>query len=129
MKIDKLLKRFMKDSGLFGSAASRETISFLDDFEEALMPFNSFRWDTTEQGHNYWYSKSMYWILYLTNNMDDIDEDEKKKYEISNDTIRTCLYDLLNFYCLEGAKEEDLVKIEPFKEVKALYEKLSKTNG
>jgi hypothetical protein len=92
------------------------------------MPFNSFRWDTTEQGHNYWYSKSMYWILYLANNMDDIDEDEKKKYEINNDTIRTCLHDLLNFYCLEGAKEEDLANIEPFKEVKALYEELSKTN-
>lgn len=125
MKIDKLLKRFMKDNGVFGSSASRETISFLYDFEEAMMPFNSFRWDSTEQGHNYWYSKSMQWVLFLYDNLNAVDEEDKKKYTIDEVAIKYCLYDLINFYCIEGSKVEDLEKIEPFKDVQSLYNKLS----
>jgi len=125
MKVDKLLKRFMKENNIFGNNESKEILTFLDDYEEAILPFNSFRWDTTGQGHDYWYDKTMKWVLHLYDNLEYIDEDDKKRFNITPNTIKDEMYELIKFYCLEGAKEEDLMKNDSYKALKEKYDELS----
>ena len=126
MKIDKLLKRFMKESGIYGTPTSKDTLMFLDDYDEALLPFNSFRWDTTEQGHNYWYQKTMEWVLYIYDNVDGIDEEDKTKYNITEHSIMETLFELMKFYCLDNVSEEELMKMDAYKKVSELYDELKK---
>lgn len=126
MKIDKLLKRFMKESGIYGTPTSKDTLMFLDDYDEALLPFNSFRWDTTEQGHNYWYQKTMEWVLYIYDNVDGIDEEDKAKYNITEHSIMETLFELMKFYCLDNVSEEELMKMDAYKKVSELYDELKK---
>jgi hypothetical protein len=126
MKIDKLLKRFMKESGIYGTPTSKDTLMFLDDYDEALLPFNSFRWDTTEQGHNYWYQKTMEWVLYIYDNVDGIDKEDKTKYNITEHSIKENLFELMKFYCLDNASEEELMKMDAYKKVSELYDELKK---
>jgi hypothetical protein len=126
MKIDKLLKRFMKESGVYGASTSKDTLMFLDDYDEALLPFNSFRWDTTEQGHNYWYQKAMEWVLYIYDNVDGIDKEDKTKYNITEHSIMDNLFELMKFYCLDNASEEELMKMDAYKKVSELYDELKK---
>ena len=125
MKIEKLLKRFLKENSIYGSKVSKDTLEFSIDYEEAMMPFNSFRWDTTNEGHNYWYSKSMEWVMYLYENLDNVDAEDKEQYSITTNAIKDGLNELILFYCLENSKEEELMKIEAYKDAKELYDKLS----
>ena len=115
MNVEKLLKRFMKESGIYGANESKEVLAFTVDYDEAILPFNSFRWDTTSEGHNYWYCKAMEWVLYL----------DKTEKEISINRIKDELYELMKYYCLENSNEEELMKINAYKNVKELYDKLN----
>ena len=124
MKIDKLLKRFMKEAGIYGASVAKETILFLDDYDEAMLPFNSFRWDTTNEGHNYWYEKTMEWVLYLYDNLENIDDEDKTKYGITERNIKVILFELMEFFCLDNVSEEELMKIDAYKRVSELHEKL-----
>ena len=128
MTIEKLLKRFLKESGIYGASESKEILCFTVDYDEAILPFNSFRWDTSNQGHNYWYEKAMEWVLYLYDNLENIDEEEKKNKEISVSKIKDELYELMKFYCLENAEESELLKIDAYKRVKELHSKLNEIN-
>ena len=125
MNVEKLLKRFMKESGIYGANESKEVLAFTVDYDEAILPFNSFRWDTTSEGHNYWYTKAMEWVLYLYDNFENIDEKDKTEKEISINTIKDELYELMKYYCLENSNEEELMKINAYKNVKELYDKLN----
>jgi hypothetical protein len=120
MAIDKLLKRFLKENGLYGSRESKDILEFITDYEEIMLPFNAFRWETTEQGHNYWYSKALNWILYLYDRFEDID-----KEKISIDSIRADCNELIHYYCLDNESEESLLKINGYKEIIELRNKLS----
>jgi hypothetical protein len=124
MKIDKLLKRFMKAAGVYGSSVAKDSLIFLDDYDEAMLPFNSFRWDTTNEGHNYWYEKTMEWVLYLYDNFENIDDEDKTKYDITERNIKVILFELMEFFCLDNASEEELMKIDAYKRVSELHEKL-----
>ena len=116
----------MKESGIYGTPTSKDTLMFLDDYDEALLPFNSFRWDTTEQGHNYWYQKTMEWVLYIYDNVDGIDEEDKTKYNITEHSIMETLFELMKFYCLDNVSEEELMKMDAYKKVSELYDELKK---
>ena len=124
MKVEKLLKRFLKEAGIYGSNKSKEILTFVDDYEEAIIPFNAFRWDTTKEGHNYWYVKALEWVAYLHDNLDNIDTDEKTSKDISIKSIKNELCELLRYYCLEGSNEEELSKIESWKNANELYKML-----
>ncbi len=124
MKVEKLLKRFLKEAGIYGSSKSKEILTFVDDYEEAIIPFNAFRWDTTKEGHNYWYEKTMEWVLYLYDNFENIDDEDKTKYDITERNIKVILFELMEFFCLDNVSEEELMKIDAYKRVSELHEKL-----
>ena len=115
----------MKESRIYNMALFRDTSSFMNTFVDAFVPFNSFRWDTTSEGHNYWYAKAMEWVLYLYDNFENIDEKDKTEKEISINRIKDELYELMKYYCLENSNEEELMKINAYKNVKELYDKLN----
>ena len=114
----------MKEAGIYGASVAKETILFLDDYDEAMLPFNSFRWDTTNEGHNYWYEKTMEWVLYLYDNLENIDDEDKTKYGITERNIKVILFELMEFFCLDNVSEEELMKIDAYKRVSELHEKL-----
>lgn len=124
MKIDKLFKRFMKENNIFGNSEVKGIMSYIAEFNEYLLPFNAFRWETTEQGHNYWYDKAMKWILYLYSNLEYIDEEEKVLYSLHSHVIKRTIFELLHFYCIGGSNQEDLVKIDSYNKLNDLYEEL-----
>ena len=80
MTIKKLLKRFLKDENLYGSELMKKIIEYMDAYDNAILPFNAFRWDTTLQGHDYWFAKEVRWLIFLYKNYSIIDENEKGKY-------------------------------------------------
>lgn len=127
MKLEKILKRFMKESGVYGIKHSKEVIEFCNNFDEALMPFNAFRWDTSSQGHNYWYSIAMKWILYIYDNLKLIEENDIIKNNITEYAIHNSAYDLIKYYHFMDVSEEELVKIDGYNDLKKLYKSLETT--
>lgn len=125
MVVNKLLKRFLKENGIYGTNETKNVLSFVDDYDEAIMPFNAFRWEVSSQGHNYWYSKALKWILYLYDNYENIDKEEKTNKTISVDIIKDACNELIKFYCPDGVEEETLLGIDGYKEIKELYNKLN----
>ena len=115
MAIDKLIKRFLKENGIYGTHESKCILEFVTDFEEAMLPFNAFRWETTEQGHNYWYSKALKWVLYLY--------DKSEEANKSAAFVETC-EELIKYYCLDGENEESLMKIDGYKDIVNLRNRL-----
>ena len=67
----------------------------------------------------------MEWVLYLYDNFENIDEKDKTEKEISINRIKDELYELMKYYCLENSNEEELMKINAYKNVKELYDKLN----
>lgn len=126
MKLNKLFMRFMKEQGVFLSKETKGVIEFVNDFDEVLMPFNSFRWDTTTQGHNYWYSKSLKWMINVFENFDAIDTEDKEKYRLTMCALVDNAYELIKYYCLDNATEEDLKAIEGFSELKEIHDRKNK---
>ncbi len=80
MTIKKLFKRFLKDENLYGSEAMKKIIEYMETYNNVIVPFNAFRWDTTIQGHDYWFTKEIRWLTFLYKNFGVIDNDEKKAY-------------------------------------------------
>lgn len=80
MTIKKLLKRFLKDENIYGSELMKNIIAFMNEFNDAIAPFNAFRWDTTLQGHDYWFEKEIKWLVFLHKNFNNIDNKEKEIY-------------------------------------------------
>ncbi len=125
MVVNKLLKRFLKENGIYGANETKNVLSFVDDYDEAIMPFNAFRWEVSSQGHNYWYSKALKWILYLYDNYENIDKEDKTNKNISVSVIKDACNELIKFYCLDGMEEETLLSIDGYKEIKELYNVLN----
>ena len=98
MTIDKLFKRFMKEEAVFGSDESKSSLMFMIDYSEALHPFNSFRWDTTIQGHLYWFERAANWLIYLYNNCDSMDDELAKKEKLSKQETADKLYALTKYF-------------------------------
>lgn len=106
MEIKKLLKRYLKECGVYGSPMKKNIIEFVDTFKCIYEPFNAFRWDTTSEGHNYWYDKALKWVIYMYDNIDSIDGDR----DIILIRIKSALYALTRYYKLTDAKVESYDK-------------------
>jgi len=119
MKLDKLYKRFLKDNMVFGGDISKGSMLFMNDFNEAFLPFNSFRWDLTEEGHVFWFTKALEWIMYLYTNYDNIDDEDVEKYDISIEAIFSNMEDLIENYSPK-LTEEELMKIKAYSEIKSI---------
>jgi hypothetical protein len=119
MKLDKLYKRFLKDNMVFGGDISKGSMLFMNDFNEAFLPFNSFRWDLTEEGHVFWFTKALEWIMYLYTNYDNIDDEDVEKYDISIEAIFSNMKDLIENYSPK-LTEEELMKIKAYSEIKSI---------
>jgi len=127
MLVKKLLKRFMKENGIYTHTISKDVLEYTEDYDEAVIPFNAFRWDTTTQGHEYWYFKSIDWILNLYSSINDIDDEDKKKYGLTDNSnvMKNGMYDLLNFYFNSTLKKEELEKNnEKYNSLLKVYEKI-----
>lgn len=118
MKLDKLYKRFLKDNMVFGGDISKGSMFFMSDFNEAFLPFNSFRWDLTEEGHVFWFTKALEWIMYLYTNYDNIDDEDAEKYGISIGAIFSNMEDLIENYAPD-LSEKELMKIASYSALKA----------
>ena len=118
MKLDKLYKRFLKDNMVFGGDISKGSMFFMNDFNEAFLPFNSFRWDLTEEGHVFWFTKALEWIMCLYTNRDNIDDEDADKYGITANTIMENMNDLVENYAPD-LSEKELMKIASYSALKA----------
>lgn len=114
----------MKENGIYGTELSKDALIFLLNHGEAMMPFNSFIWRNTLQGHNYWYEKALKWVICLYENYENINLAEKEKKSLSLDALMISCYNLLKYYCLEEEKKENLMKIDAYNKVTELYHKL-----
>ena len=97
MSIENVFKRYLKEIGIYGSNYSKISIEFLREFSEAYFPFNSFRWDTSEQGHSYWFERAVNWLIFLYNNYD---EEEYKGFDaaMSKEKIAKMISDMFVYY-------------------------------
>jgi hypothetical protein len=120
MKVEKILKRFMKESGIYNMALFRDTSLFMNAFDEAFVPFNSFRWDTTKQGYNFWYDKSLHWLAYLYYNVENIDNNEILRFNLTNKAFYNAIGDLLDCYKSDYELDENLDGIEAVKALKKI---------
>lgn len=125
MKCEKVFKRFLKENSLFNISLAKETVEYSNDYDDFLIPLNSFRWETTEQGHMYWFEKSLEWVMYLYGKLNEIDEDDKIRFELGEKTICETLGDLLYNYTDGYIVEEDLNKSDAYKKAKELYDSLT----
>ena len=128
MKVEKILKRFMKESRIYNMALFRDTSSFMNTFVDAFVPFNSFRWDTTKQGYNFWYDKSLHWLAYLYYNVENIDNNEILRFGLTNKAFYYSIGDLLDCYKSDDELGEDLNKIEVVKTLKKILTELQNAN-
>ena len=116
MSIESIFKRYLKEIGVYGSNYGKLSIEFLREFSEAYYPFNSFRWDTSEQGHSYWFERAVNWLIYLYNNYD---EEEYKGFDaaMSKEKIAKMISDMFVYYA-----PTDSVPIDKF----AFYDEAKK---
>ncbi len=123
MKCEKVFKRFLKENSVFNIPLAKETVEYSNDYDDFLIPLNSFRWDVTNQGHTYWFEKSLEWVMYLYSKLNEIDEDDKIRFELGENTICEALSDLLdNYGDVEGV---DLNKSDVYKKAKELFNSLT----
>lgn len=92
MNVEKLFKRYLKEIGVYATAEAKMSIAFMKEFSEHSYPFNSFRWDTSEQGDLYWFERAVNWLVFLYNNYDNIDEGLLTKKAIAHE-IRNLFWD------------------------------------
>lgn len=122
MSIENLFKRYLKEIGAYGSSYGKLSIEFLREFSEAYYPFNSFRWDTSEQGHSYWYERAVNWLIYLYNNYD---EEEYKGFDaaMSKEKIANMISDMFVYYTPNAPTESITIdKFAFYKEAKKILE-------
>jgi hypothetical protein len=103
---------------VFGGDISKGSMFFMNDFNEAFLPFNSFRWDLTEEGHVFWFTKALEWIMCLYTNRDNIDKEDADKYGITANTIMENMNDLVENYAPD-LSEKELMKIASYSALKA----------
>jgi len=124
MRIDNLFKRFLKDRMLFGGEISKSSLFFMDEYKDAFMPFNSFRWDLTSEGHSFWFEQAAEWIMYLYINRDNIDKEDVKKYSISIENFIDGISDLVDNYAPD-VTEKELMKIDAYSALKGILATVS----
>ena len=98
MSIEKLFKRYLKEIGVYASSEGKQSIEFMREFSEPFYPFNSFRWDTSEQGHLYWFERAVNWLIFLYNNYDNIETDGFEKEDITKMHLALSLEGLFTEY-------------------------------
>ena len=76
MKVENLFKRYLKTAGIFASNKSKKAINFMKEYSDVTFPFNSFRWDVTEEGFLFWFERALNWCIFLFNNYDNIDAED-----------------------------------------------------
>lgn len=79
MTIDKLFKRFLKETKVYGSDEAKACMGFMTEYNELFYPFNAFRWDTSKQGHIFWFEMALNWLTFLYNNFGNIDNEDVTK--------------------------------------------------
>jgi len=121
MKCEKVFKRFLKENSIFNVPLARNTIEYSNNYDDFLIPFNSFRWETTKQGHMYWFEKSLEWVMYLYSKLGEIDEDDKIRFILGEKTICESLNDLLDNYDCD-IEEADLKKSDAYKKANKLLD-------
>ena len=109
---------------LFGGEISKGSLFFMDEYEEAFMPFNSFRWDLTSEGHSFWFEQAAEWIMYLYINRDNIDKEDAEKYGISVENFIINMTNLVENYSPE-VTEKELMKIEAYSALKGILATVS----
>lgn len=83
MKIENLFKRYLKETGIFASSKSKKAINFMKKYSDVMSPFNSFRWDITEEGYLFWYERALNWCIFLYNNYDIIEDAKFAKWQVA----------------------------------------------
>ena len=83
MKIENLFKRYLKEAGIFASSKSKKAINFMKKYSDVMSPFNSFRWDVTEEGYLFWYERALNWCIFLYNNYDNIEDAKFDKCRVA----------------------------------------------
>ena len=120
MEVKKLYKRYLKEIGAYGSPESKCSLEFMEEFSEAYAPFNGFRWDTSAQGELYWFERAVNWLIFLFNNIDNID-DEDNKYGIDKHILKENLKILSDIYM---PSEADLKKFGFYDELKNILDNI-----
>lgn len=122
MTLNKLLIRFLKENNIYGGDASKRILNYFKKFEDGIaVPFNAFTWATTVQGHNYWYEKSIGWIIFLLDNpylVEGLKPEEKEKIN-EKKLIRT-LTRLVNYYCMAEESEESKMRMPMYRKAKEM---------
>jgi hypothetical protein len=83
MKIENVFKRYLKEAGIFASSKSKKAIIFMKEYSDVISPFNSFRWDITEEGYLFWYERALNWCIFLYNNYDNIEGAYFDKWKVA----------------------------------------------
>lgn len=122
MTLNKLFIRFLKENNIYGGDASKRILNYFTKYGAGItIPFNGFTWRYTVQGHNYWYEKSIGWIIFLIDNpylVEGLKPEEKEK--ISEKTLISTLTRLVYYYCLEGEDEKTKMEMPMYRKAKEI---------
>ena len=78
--VEKIYKRFLKEKGIYGSDEGKSSIRVLRNTKHIFMPLNFFRWDTSIQGHMYWFNMSVDWCIFLFDTAKNLENSEERTY-------------------------------------------------
>ena len=78
--VEKIFKRFLKEKGIYGSNEGKGSIRHLRNYKHIFMPLNFFRWDTSIQGHMYWFNMSIDWCIFLFDAAKNLENSEERTY-------------------------------------------------
>ena len=116
MKIENVFKRYLKETGIFASSKSKKAINFMKKYSDAMSPFNSFRWDITEEGYLFWYERALNWCIFLYNNYDNIEGAYFDKWKVAKQ-IR---YMLLIY--LSEEEKENVKKLKCYNDANSILD-------
>jgi hypothetical protein len=78
--VEKIYKRFLKEKEIYGSDEGKKSIKLLRTTHHIFMPLNYFRWDTSLQGHVYWFNMSVDWCIFLFDTLKDQESSDDRNY-------------------------------------------------
>ena len=93
-------------------------------YGDFICPFNSFRWDSSEEGYLFWYERALGWCVFFYSNYDNIDKDELEKIGITKMLLVKAIHSILLYY-INPDMESDIKDLECVKEA----EKILKENN
>ena len=112
--VEKIYKRFLKEKEIYGSNEGKESIRLMRTQKHIFMPLNYFRWDTSIQGHMYWFNMSVDWCIFLFDSLKDHEFSEDRNYMMKQSYM---YFNLLLANYLPSDLEEMYKKSLTFKDI------------